>query len=283
MPGFITNRLEKLIFLTGLPRSGTTWAGRALSAATQSVLIEEPFNWEWHPDRISYHMQYLPAGTRDGGYIDILHQEIFPLKRPRRCLRVLLNRRVLIRDVLTPLAIEHVWEQLDPWMIIMVRHPCAVAYSWSKLNFEAGSRLEILLGQERLLEEYLSPFRPHMLSSTDYYFQIGAYWGATYSILRRIAANHPDWQWVTHEYLCDELGDGYQNVLRPMGLEFGETGRRFLNENNRERQPGENPFTVARVTQQEPDKWKNQMTSAQISAVLAGVEPFGVWQVFYNS
>ena len=66
----------QLIFLTGLPRSGTTWAGRALAAATGSVIVDEPFNRKWHPERTGYRLKYLTAGMPDAEMIPILRREI---------------------------------------------------------------------------------------------------------------------------------------------------------------------------------------------------------------
>jgi len=273
--------IPERIFLTGLPRSGTTWAGAALSAATRSPLIEEPFNWEWHPDRRDYHMKYLPAGSEELDTIRILRREIIAWGRPRRTLRVLLHRRVIIRDVLSCLAVEHFWHHLQTRVIIMVRHPCGVASSWIRLGFNVSSRMGILLGQERLLEEHLRPFQAHLKRRQDFYFQLGAYWGATYYVLQRLSLLHPEWRWITHEALCLQPEVGFERLLNHLGYQMGSQGQRFLQAYNREPRAGEGQFSVARVSAQEPGKWKIQLTQNQVSSVLAGAEPFGVLERFY--
>ena len=81
---YLLSRLDHMLLVTGLPRSGTTWAGHALKAATGSVLVEEPFNWKFHPAYKKFDAQYLPAGARDQALPIALRRSLFSWKRPRR-------------------------------------------------------------------------------------------------------------------------------------------------------------------------------------------------------
>ncbi|MGD2165207.1 MAG: hypothetical protein PVH50_06740, partial [Anaerolineae bacterium] len=92
-------------------------------------------------------------------------------------------RRVVVKDVHICLAVEHVWERLKPVVVILARHPCAVANSWARLGLDVSFRLDLLLSQERLIEDHLSPFTKHIAGARDYFFSMGAYWGATYHVL----------------------------------------------------------------------------------------------------
>jgi len=205
----ISNKM-KPIFLTGLPRSGTTWASRAIVAATKGRLVHEPFNWKRYPERISYHMKYIPAGSEDAELMRILHKEMAPR------FFFLRNRRIVIKDVHTCLAIEYLWDELDPIIIILVRHPCAVANSWARLGLEARSRLDILLSQEELVQTYLASFKHHINSNYDYFFQIGAYWGAAYFVLSRLTeTDEPEkWQYT----LTMEQIQAVQDGASPFGV-----------------------------------------------------------------
>jgi hypothetical protein len=187
----------------------------------------------------------------------------------------------VVRDVLTCLAVEHVWEQLRPHILIVVRHPCAVASSWAKVGFEVDYRIGLLLDQPRLVEEHLQPFQAHLQSSKDFYFQIGAYWGVTYYVLKSLSARHPEWQWVTHEALCLQLAEGYGKIIQGFGLEMSQQGYKFLKETNREQPEEEGHFSVSRLSADEPYKWQNKLTSEQITAVIRGAEPFGILEDWF--
>lgn len=259
----------QLIFLTGLPRTGTSWSARTIAEATGSKLANEPFNWKYHPESVDYHMRYLPAGSDDKEFIKIARKAIGP------------EDRVVLKDVHCCLATEYLWEQLEPLIVIIIRHPCGMASSWAKLKFEVDFRLNLLLNQNRLIKTYLKPFKTHLQSCQDYFFQLGAYWGAGYYVLHQIAAKHPDWQWITHESLCYQPSAGFEKLLNTFGLEMGQNGYTFLHEHNRERQGDESLFYPARVTARQPGKWKQSLSAEQIDLVLKGANAFGVMDIFY--
>ena len=278
---FLLARLRQKIFLTGLPRSGTTWAGHALKAATGSVLVEEPFNWKFHPRHKGFDSKYLPAGSQDRTLIDALERALFSMKRPRRTARLLLGGRVIVRDVFVSLALEQICEHFRPQPLIVVRHPCGVASSWRKLDFRVDYRLETLLNQEKLLEDFLGPYKAHLERPAGFFFQLGAYWGAVHHVLLQQAERNPGWQFVTHEALCLEGAAGFRAILDRFGVDISPGLSSYLAHTNRELEADESAFSVFRRSAQEPDKWRALLAPEEIDAVLAGAEPFAVLQRFY--
>ncbi|MGB0386159.1 MAG: hypothetical protein ACPGWR_15230 [Ardenticatenaceae bacterium] len=250
--------------------------------AIKGKMVHEPFNWKRYPERVNYHMRYMPAGYNDNLFIEILHSS---MKSRVPFWDVLCSsRRRVIKDVHICLAIEYLWEQLNPLVIIIMRHPCAMANSWLALNLEPHSRIDLLLSQEMLCKTYLAPFATHLRSRNDYFFEIGAYWGASYFVLSQIAAQHQEWQWVTHESLCVNSFLSFQQLLSNLGVALTPTQlerlNRFLGKNNRQRTVSEGPYSLARVSAKEPEKWRRQLTQEQQQAILAGAEPFGMIEKF---
>ena len=272
------------ILLTGLPRSGTTWSSRAIAAAIDGRIVHEPFNWKRYPDRIEYHMAYLSASPDDtslsDGMLAIMYQALKPGIRDF----LVRNKPVIIKDVHICLAISAVWQAFHPRVIMMMRHPCAMANSWRSLDLEARSRLALLLSQELLVKDHLAPFEKHMRSSENSYFEIGAYWGATYYTMSRIAAEYPEWQWVTHEWLCVDPQLSYKKLLANLGIPFNQLHLdqldRFLDQHDRNRNKTEGPYSLARISAQEPDKWRDELTAEQVKFVLDGAEPFDMMEKF---
>ena len=259
------------IFATGLPRTGTTWVASLISAATGSDLAFEPYNWRLHPEAADFHMKYLPSGSDDQRFIRIAESAFGA------------SERVVLKDVHCCLGIEYLWETLHPIVVIIIRHPCAMANSWAKVGWGADFRIEILLNQSRLVDEHLSPFRDHLTSSNEYFFQLGAYWGASYYVISRIAAAHQDWNWVTHESLCRQPTAGFKTLLDAMGLSMREEGYAFLREHDRELGKDEDPLDIpARITALQPDLWKHELESEQTELVVEGAKPFGILEKFYG-
>jgi len=269
------------ILLTGLPRAGTTWASRAIAAATGSRVAHEPFNWRRRPDRLPYHMKYLPSGSNDPSLIDILERA----SRPRHTFPWS-ARPVVVKDVHICLALEIIWEELHPRVIILVRHPCALAHSWARLGYEVRFRLDLLLSQEKLMADHLNRFEAHLRQRGGFFFEVGAYWGAAYFVLARQSARHSEWQWATHESLCVDSFSRYQALLQRAGVELSRGGqaalRRFLEGHNRRRRGQEGPYSVSRLSAAEPDKWLQRLDPDQIRAVLSGAAPFGVLETWYD-
>ncbi|MBK9052240.1 MAG: hypothetical protein IPL78_15420 [Chloroflexi bacterium] len=235
-----------LLFLTGLPRSGTTWAAQALAAATGGRIIHEPFNWRNYPARLPYHMLYRSAQADDPALLNIIKRSMRPSwKHAYDWLRP--NRPLVLKDVHICLASEYIETHLRPRTIIIMRHPCAMAQSWHALKYEVPFRIETLLRQPDLVETYLHPFVSHLQDQDEYLrFQ---------SLFERLNV---------------ALSPRHQIHLN-----------QFLQSNNRPRKASEGAYSTARSSEAEPDKWRHKLTGEQIAAVLHGAAPFGLLEKFY--
>jgi hypothetical protein len=219
-------------------------------------------------------MRYLTASSSDAGLGEIYSKALRPglrgLLRP--------NRRIVVKDVHICLAVEYLWANFKSQIIIMMRHPCAIASSWRQLELEARSRIELLLSQEALLSTFLAPFVDHLSNSEGYYFDIGAYWGASYFVLDGISKRHRDWLWSSHEHLCVDSLNSYLKLLHDLDLSDDEVHvqrlERFLTRHDRAGNGQSRPYSLTRKTSQEPEKWRELLSSAEIDAVLRGAEPF---------
>lgn len=227
-------------------------------------------------------MRYLPADTVEPDLLEIIEREL----KPSMIDRLRPNARVVIKDVHICLALEFLSRHLEPLVIILLRHPCALANSWSALDLEVLSRIDLLLSQDLLVQRYLAPFEEHLRSREDFHFVIGAYWGASYFILREMSAAYPEWQWATHESLCVDTSHRYELLLNKLGIDLTAKGKRnldrFLSKNDRARGRQEGPYSLARVSALEPEKWRDELTEAQIAAVFDGARPFSIMEKFEN-
>lgn len=295
-----------LIFITGIPRSGTTWVGRTFASVFGTKLIHEPFNFQVYPDRKEYWLKYLPAGSDNPRFLSILRAAIEKqAQRNRRqgyrsrLFTSIYNRLSLFSPFLKPLqnsgdfvikdvhayfALEYIWEELQPSILVVIRHPCAVANSWAKLGYNKSRLgLDISLMQEKLMEDHLASFREHIKRNDDYFFRVGVFWGLSYFVMNRFAKKYKNWQWVTHESLCDRPVMRFEQLFNRFQLSMNDCTRDFLENNNRPTNENEGPYSVARVSTQEPEKWRTTLTSKQIDSVIMGVEPFGIFPQFYDS
>jgi hypothetical protein len=250
-----------MLFVCGIPRSGTTWAARALNAALGGSLCSEPCNWKAHPDMVQWHLRYLPATGPDEGFRALVDG-------------VADFGYAVVKEVHTYLAIEQ-WARRSDQVVVVQRDPLAVAASWHELGYEVRFRIDLLLGQPRLLEDHLEPFGEHLRRSSSWFGDLGRYWGASYLVLTRIAAQHPSWQWVTHEQLCAHPAEEFARLL-PGGPVDDDALLAFLREHDRPPDGDPSPYEPVRETAAEPLKWQGALSPDQAREVLAGAEPFGL-------
>lgn len=255
-----------MLFLTGLPRTGTTWAGQVLAAALAGAYVNEPFNWKFHPDREPWHMAYLRGDQADDGFDEIASATAGP--------------RSVVKDVHSCLAVER-WAVWHPTVVLQVRHPCAVAASWAALDYRADWQADLLLAQDTLMTDHLEAGRAELEQRGDLFHDVGAYWGATYRVLADLAAGHPAWRWAVHERLCVDPDVEFRLLLD--GLDFDtEALANVLRDTDRSPTADESPYAVARRTGDEPEKWRGQLTADQIDTVMGAVEPFAVFDRWFT-
>lgn len=154
------------IFLAGSPRSGTTWLSALINYKNEYRYSLEPF----HPRRVSLckHFeegQYLRPGNMDERYLAVARSIVTGAVRnawiDKLNKKHIVHKR-LVKDVWSNLMLKWIHEHFPEMpMILLLRHPCAVALSQFR-GKERGKwrpHLAGFLSQQALIEDHLYPFR----------------------------------------------------------------------------------------------------------------------------
>ncbi|MHC4847047.1 MAG: sulfotransferase [Planctomycetota bacterium] len=153
---------EDCVFLAGSGRSGTTWVGDILNYRNEYRMIFEPF-WRNEVSLVSHFhaRQYLPPDCTDPAFIEparrILSGEVrdpwFDVLNTKW-----IARRRLIKDIRANLLLGWIRAQfpMTP-IILLLRHPCAVAASTLKMGW--NDPLNGFLDQTDLIDTHLAPQR----------------------------------------------------------------------------------------------------------------------------
>jgi hypothetical protein len=175
---------DRWVFLTGTPRSGTTFLGNALSADPRTDYFHEPFNpavgavgwdrWYCHPDedRASA-AEFAAAARRLRAYdLPLRHRtnSADPLTR-RAAKRVLGSRGVLHRRlallnvrrraavVKCPIGIfagPALRRDHGVVVVAVTRHPAGILGSYERLGWDTRANIARILAQPLLVERYLA-------------------------------------------------------------------------------------------------------------------------------
>ena len=227
-------------------------------------------------------MQYLPAAEKNQIFRRLLRkaarEDLYSAAStllPYRINVALPGARrsfeqVVIKDVHTLLALESVWATIRPKIIVLLRHPGAIAASWARLGLKGDfhPQKERLLEQGVLMEDYLQEFRGHMLSHDEFYFNVGVYWGAVYYVVQKIAdeGGCGPCIFATHEYLCNDPLKNFSDLFECVGLKMTKRAEILLSE-------GDSKF--------EAEKWKKAVGPEELDAIMEGVRPFKVFERHY--
>lgn len=277
------------IYIVGLPRSGTSWFTKVLNTAPGIKNFHEPFNPDHVPEAGSYWMKYLRADDEDQEFAKFCRDAFAgriqgkaftdKLSRPYRMFNgklYWLPGRVMVKDVHSCMSLEWVDAHIKPIIIIVMRHPCAVAASWLRLyeQKKAMRSLYRLLEQPRLMEHYLKPFEHLLRNDTGFLQQIGAYWGASYYVMLQQKKQHPDWILVQHEKLCQDPVEEYRKLFARLNLPWTTKTDNFLQISTT--QESCEPYAIRRISAQEADKWKKELDISQIEQVNQFLRPFEI-------
>lgn len=150
------------VFLAGTGRSGTTWVSNAINYNNEYRYIFEPFHsYKVNICKKYKYRQYLRPENKCREYIQpatqILSGKIRGYWVDHLNNKFIADKR-LIKDIRANLLLRWIYVNFSNIpIILLLRHPCAVACSKLKLNWD--THLEEYLSQEELIEDYLFPVK----------------------------------------------------------------------------------------------------------------------------
>jgi len=258
-------RIQNWIFVTGTPRSGTTFVGRTLSAPLQVDYIHEPFNPDCGIPGIEQRFLYLRPGRpapdvyresieRLFRYQVTLRTGFYPEDtRARRAVKRIVGSRgpfhyrlaklnpfhtaAVIKDPIGCLLTAYLAERHGVRPVVLIRHPVAVAASVKRLGWV--STLDFIHDQPDLAEDH---FPPATLARADLSTPVRAAaweWWALNRVLLSEAARHPAWIVVRHEDLSREPVPAFRRLYDDLDLPWSKRVESLIRRRSSSRNPAE--------------------------------------------
>ncbi|MEM8598302.1 MAG: sulfotransferase [Bacteroidota bacterium] len=291
LPGDLRAAKQVPILVVGLPRSGTTWLASTLAKADGVRYFHEPFNVTLGPEVRAFHMRYVRAADRDPAFEQharaafagrgVYNGHAAPRDAHALQQNLWWPSRHLVKDVHACLALDWISHHLRPRIVIALRHPCAMASSWARLRGRfpddwhwqgSDAHLQVLLAQPALMDDHLASYRDVMNSAKTYFEKLGAFWGASNYVMLQQHERHPDWIVVQHETLCVEPEQAYRTLFEDLDLRWTQAIRQQLAGDTTV--ASDRPYALKRVSEQEPGKWRDELTEDQAEQVLRFARPF---------
>jgi Sulfotransferase domain len=283
------------ILVTGMPRSGTTWVGRILTASQEVGYINEPFNLESSPGTVRLpveHWYTYVSRENEERFLQPLFNLItfrYALARElRRCrtrtdvhhtIKMWLTsvrnrrRRALVKEPHAVFSADWFLERLGADVVVTVRHPAAVVSSWRRLewNFDFAN----LLQQPKLMRDRLEPMRAEMEAAlspqSDLVDRVALLWRVIYSVVGEYGRRSPYVHVVRHEDLSRDPLGGYAKLYGVLGLSFtadaAKAVRASSSRDNPKETSVESPHETRIDSRANLENWKQWLSKDEISRV----------------
>ncbi|MDR8409932.1 sulfotransferase [Nonomuraea sp. 3-1Str] len=229
------------LLVTGLPRSGTSWTGKMLTAGRGAVYVNEPLNPQHPPGHspgvlratVTHRFQYicddnahdwLPALRDTVALRYRFGAELRANRSPYDLARMLkygtaftlgrlAGRRALLDDPFAVLSAAWFAARLGCTVVALERDPVSFVASWQRLGWTVS--FHELLGQPLLVRDHpeLLELGP-LAGSPDRVARAAALWRATHRILART----PGILVVTYESLAADPVAGFRRLYGHAGL-----------------------------------------------------------------
>ncbi|GMT42523.1 MAG: sulfotransferase family protein [bacterium] len=248
-------KIQNWIFVTGAPRSGTTFVGKILSAPISVDYIHEPFNPDCGIPGIDQRFLYLrPDGNSNQKQREIA-KNIFSLKFSlktgyykkdafwTKTLKSVIGSRgpfylriaklnpfhtsAVIKDPIGCLSTEYLAKNFGVKPVVMIRHPVSFVASTMRLGWELD--LTPICAQGELVDDFFSDETEFLQAKERSTLQSSAaLWRALNKVLLMQAENNPRWHVVTHEQLCASPVKTFRELYGGLGLPWSSGIERLI-------------------------------------------------------
>jgi hypothetical protein len=238
-------KVQKWIFVTGTPRSGTTFVGKILSLPLDVGYLHEPFNPHCGVHGIDRLYLYVNGSTLSSSpyrqLIDRIFRHDFAFKTGyfkedqywRTIAKMIIGSRsawsirfiklnpfyktMVIKDPIGCLLTEYLAKHYEVKPVIIIRHPIAVVASAMRLRWNMN--LDPLHQQRELIADYFSDDYQFLHApSKDPVEQAAALWRALNKVLFNQASRHPSWQVILHENLSKNPVEHFRTLYKAFDL-----------------------------------------------------------------
>jgi hypothetical protein len=301
------------VLVTGTHRSGTTWVGKVLATAPETVYVHEPFNVD-HPNpsvpvRMRYWYQWIHNGAEPANrevFRDLLasHDQCEPTDpRTSHSVARFVNdfgtwfrgrsqnrpgRRVILKDPFALFSAAWLAENFNFIPVICIRHPAAFV---SSLRLR-GWRFDLrnLIDQPGLVQEFLPEEQPRFDELIDGRtldpISEGAYlWYFLHRAILKLRREHPSWVYVRHEDLSRNPVEHFRYLCANLGLPYTANTDAYLKStivspNQEYVLSSTDPHNVIRDSFSNALVWKKRLSEHETALIREIVDEVAV--MFYS-
>lgn len=195
----------------------------------------------------------------------------------------LLRRRPLLKDPFAVLSLDWFIRRLNCKVIVLVRHPAAVASSLKRLKWSLNLKKN-LLSQPLLVRDHLESLRPGIEqdSAQDLISRAAWLWRIIYSMSWQVVQKHPEALIVRHEDLARDPIGGFRMLYQASGLKFTSQVEKAILKSTSSENPTEtnSAHSIRLNSRASLQSWKKRLNEEEIARIATITAE--VWPYFYS-
>jgi hypothetical protein len=287
-------KIDRWIYVTGAPRSGTTFVGKILSPSIRVDYIHEPFNPGCGISGVNKNYLYLERDSERELALRPVINDLFDYKAQlhtgyykndtgfQRFAKTFVGSRgpfylrlaranpfhnaAVIKDPVGCLLTKYLVDAYDVKPVILIRHPFGFVASAKKLGWE--NSLDPFIEQQDLADRFFDDEELQLIERYKSGSVIGKAaltWRLLNKVLLRFHEMLPDAALVTHEQLSAEPIPTFELIFKSVGLPFSQSIQRRIEKHT----SGDSKFGRRRVQRFKRD---SKSIAARSQATLDAAE-----------
>jgi len=271
--------IDKAIILAGTGRSGTTWLSEILMNLLNYRLMFEPFN----PRKVNIFKDipnklYIPPNEDNEEYFRKFEQ-ILTGSIGNRWInqdnRVFKPKGRIIKTIRANLFLKWLRNNFPSVPIVFIlRHPCAVVLSRYRKGW-AGKDLEIIMKQDKLIEDFLNPYLDVINGANTTFQKIACIW-CIENYVPLNSMKNTEWILINYEDLVLNPEVEINKILKYSKIDLVV---------DKDSIKSTSSLTVKKdsaiIEKQDPLKtWKTSLTKSEIKEILEIVEGFSLNKLY---
>ena len=305
------------VLLAGTGRSGTTWTGRVLGSAANTVYVNEPDNIGVNhhtlvqDDTLGFGpYPILRAGDNAPQYAALWRLAFagrVPLRNgvghrfgraalriPRKIRDPLLPKfagalervrplpqNVVVKSTMTAFCLEWIVANFNPRVVVIQRNPLNVVSSW--LDWKVNGK--DLHTRSRVHELFVAPYGLPPAPIDGSQAALTAWWvGLLTTTMARLVDAHPQFVVTTHEALCADPEREFRSLFDQLGLVWTDEAAAFLRRGYLLPTFAQELDASAMgesddVTKAQRERWKDRLDESEIAEIQVVLDTFptGGW------
>lgn len=264
------------LLVLSMPRSGSSWIGSVLGSSKSAAYLHEPIT-----------QSYLRhVGVRSLTTFEVLPEDppqvyelatdntfagipAFPKritrKRSQWKLKDRKQKRLVVKEV-NPLAVKWFIDKYKPRIIYIIRHPAAVANSFSALGW-MGSRYFKIMFSERTRQNMKFKYDKF---DTSFWSSFGAVQSVVTNMSVEVLKDHGDYKIIKYEDVCSNPLETFRQLYRFAELEWdSDVEELIVSQSTSEESSVTGEYGEKRNSGSIVNKWKKEMGQNEIDELRA--------------